>query len=350
MSSNDTASGTASGKPYFAPPSTPFVLPGARKSGIPRWNAGLPNGAGLAADGDGRGEFLAHSHSSAAGTRDYKLYVPSSYATAGEERVPLVVMLHGCTQSPDDFAVGTRMNELAEQNGFLVVYPAQAPKANGSRCWNWFRPEDQCRGFGEPALIAGITREVASRYRIDGRRIFVAGLSAGAAMSVILGTTYPELYAAVGVHSGLPYGAAHDVPSALAAMKGMPSSVRRSRLADVATDPIPKVFMPTIVIHGDADQIVIARNGESIVEQALAGKPDTSTLHESSGESHGGRSVSRKLHVDESGAVAIEHWVLHGAGHAWSGGSPSGTFTDSMGPDASAEMIRFFYSHPRKAN
>ena len=166
------------------------------------------------------GAFLNRSFTNNAGTRNYMLYVPASYTAESSEPVPVIVMLHGCTQSPDDFAAGTRMNALADQHGFLVIYPAQAANANGSRCWNWFRPEDQIRDSGEPSLIAGITREVASAYRIDARRIFVAGMSAGASMAVILGAMYPELYVAVGAHSGLPYGAAHDMPSAFSAMQG----------------------------------------------------------------------------------------------------------------------------------
>ena len=165
------------------------------------------------------GEFVSRSFTNHAGTRTYKLYVPASYSGEPGKPVPAVVMLHGCTQSPDDFAAGTRMNVLAEQHGFLVIYPAQAASANGSKCWNWFRSEDQRRDRGEPALIAGITRKVVANYHVDERRILVAGLSSGAAMAVILGTTYPDTYAAVGAHSGLPYGAAHSMASAFGAMK-----------------------------------------------------------------------------------------------------------------------------------
>ena len=330
--------------PDAAPRAGPFADPGASWTG-PTQNA--QDGGNIdarRADARGRGEFLSRSFSNAAGTRTYKLYIPSGYSSAAASRVPLVVMLHGCSQSPDDFAAGTRMNALAEQHGFLVAYPAQAPNANGSKCWNWFRGQDQGRDRGEPALIAGITREIAASYPIDERRIFVAGLSAGAAMSVILGAVYPELYAAVGAHSGLPHGAAHDVPSAFAAMKGGQATVRRSR-ADIAA-PGSQPMIPTIVFHGDADQTVVARNGDAIVEQAGAAVPGESRLSASvnQGGTADGRTYTCTVYADDSGHPVVEHWLLHGAGHAWSGGSSEGTFTDAGGPDASAEMIRFFYA------
>jgi len=238
------------------------------------------------------------------------------------------------------------MNELAEQHGFLVVYPAQAAHANRSRCWNWFVPADQHRDTGEPAVIAGITREVAASYCIDERRILVAGLSAGAAMAVILGATYPELYAAVGVHSGLPYGAAHDLPSAFNAMKG------RGAVAGTATSLASHSGrtktppLPTIVFHGDEDATVDAGNGAAIVESVTSGDPwDESALHiQSQRRAANGRGYTRTIYSDETGRPVVEQWLLHGGGHAWSGGSPLGSFTDSMGPDASAEMVRFFYA------
>jgi len=289
----------------------------------------------------GAGEFLARSYTSSIGTRSYKLYVPSSYAQGSEERMPLVVMLHGCTQGPDDFAAGTQMNALAEQHGFLVAYPAQTASANGARCWNWFRAQDQVREAGEPALIAGITREVATNYRVDEHRIFVAGLSAGAAMAVVLGATYPELYAAIGVHSGLPYARAHDVPSAFAAMHGGASVIARS------TECAPAV--PTIIFHGDRDSTVNASNADAIAAQVRAGRPENSellaTVH--TGRAANGQSFTRTVLTDGANPAVVEQWVLHGAGHAWSGGDPSGSFTDPSGPDASAEMIRFFYSQRR---
>ena len=285
------------------------------------------------------GQFLERSFAGVTGARTYKVYVPARHLAAASEPVPMVVMLHGCTQSPDDFAAGTRMNELAEEHGFVVVYPAQSASANRQKCWNWFLAEDQLRDSGEPALIAGITQEVASMYRIDERCIFVAGMSAGAAMAVILGATYPELYAAVGAHSGLGYGAAHDLPSAFGAMRGGsgPSKSKRHVVA-----------VPTIVFHGDGDHTVDARNAIAIVEQATA-RHDRATLRVdvSTGTASSGRAYRRSRYTDASDRIVAEHWTLHGAGHAWSGGSTAGSFTDPLGPDASREMIRFFYSLPR---
>jgi poly(hydroxyalkanoate) depolymerase family esterase len=298
----------------------------------------------------GPGEFAARSFCNESGARTYKLYVPASYSAVSEERVPLVVMLHGCTQNPDDFAAGTRMNTLADEHGFIVVYPAQDPRANGSRCWNWFRSQDQARDRGEPAVIAGITRQVAAHYHIDERRMFVAGLSAGGAMAVVLAATYPELYAAVGVHSGLPYAAAHDMASAFSAMKGdlggrPPLSTHAA--ADARSTAGPSV--PAIIFHGDRDATVSAANADAIVQQARATRANTGALHSiaSPGVSPSGRPYTRTVLADGAGQPVIEHWVLHGAGHAWSGGSADGSFTDPSGPDASAEMIRFFYlQHP----
>ena len=284
------------------------------------------------------GEFLERSFTSVAGTRTYKVYVPQRYADAPGERMPMVVMLHGCTQSPDDFAAGTRMNALADEHGFVVVYPAQPASANMQKCWNWFRTEDQAHASGEPALIAGIVKEVAATYRIDERRIFVAGMSAGAAMAVILGTTHPDLFAAVGAHSGLAYGAAHDVPSAFGAMRGGGGSPRGR--------PQSAHAVPTIVFHGDGDRTVDARNAAKIVEHATAAHGPGLRTEASSGIGAGGRAFSKVAYADASDRVVVEQWTLHGAGHAWSGGSVAGSHTDARGPDASKEMIRFFLALP----
>jgi poly(hydroxyalkanoate) depolymerase family esterase len=267
----------------------------------------------------------------------------------------MMVMLHGCTQSADDFATGTQMNRLADEHGFLVVYPEQAAHANASKCWNWFKPQDQLRGAGEPSLIAGIVREVAQQHGADPRRIFVAGLSAGAAMAVVLGETYPELFAGVGAHSGLPYGSAHDIPSALAAMKGGRSSIAGLKsVPGEAGAPRRKAVqaVPVIVFHGDRDHTVQQTNGAQIVRQAQEAHDATAEGHTlrastQAGVASGGRRFSRTVHADREGQVRIESWTLHGAGHAWSGGHAGGSYTDGTGPDASAEMVRFFMALPR---
>ncbi len=296
------------------------------------------------------GNFVPGTVSNAAGTRAYKLYIPGQISAAP---MPLIVMLHGCTQSADDFAAGTQMNRLAQEHGFLVVYPEQPATANMSKCWNWFKAQDQARDVGEPSLIAEIVRDVAAQHDVDRRRIFVAGLSAGAAMAVILGETYPELFAGVGAHSGLPYASAHDIPSAMAAMKG-----GRSGLVGVAGLPAAAArakaaqAVPTIVFHGDRDHTVHQSNAAEIIVQANeahraeAGAAVLRTDTQQ-GVASGGRSYSRTVHADADGHPHIELWTLHGAGHAWSGGDTSGSYTDANGPDASAEMLRFFMAQPR---
>lgn len=297
------------------------------------------------------GSFQRHEFSNAAGSRAYKLYVPTAKSDAPRA---IIVMLHGCTQSADDFAAGTQMNRLADEHGFLVVYPEQAAHANSSKCWNWFKPQDQLRDGGEPSLIAGMVREVARKHGADPRRIFVAGLSAGAAMAVVLGETYPELFAAIGAHSGLAYGCAHDIPSALAAMKGgrsglpglknLPSGIEAPRTATQA--------VPVIVFHGDRDHTVQQTNGANIVQQARdahAAREVDAALRVSTnaGVASGGRRFSRTVHASSDGRACIESWTLHGGGHSWSGGHASGSYTDATGPDASAEMVRFFMGLPR---
>ncbi len=284
------------------------------------------------------GPFVTRRFSNAAGSRDYRLYVPQGH---DGEPMPLVVMLHGCKQNPDDFAAGTRMNELAQQHGFLVAYPAQTARANGSNCWNWFDRAHQQRNGAEPSLLAGIVADVARTHAVNSGQVFVAGLSAGAAMAVILGREYPELFAAVAVHSGLPAGAAHDVPSAFAAMHG-----RRA----AAAQPVPALSRPvrTIVLHGDADATVVAANGAAVAAQAVAAfEQQRLPLQrlDSSAASGGGKRSSITRFIDGEGHTAVEEWLVHGGAHAWFGGSAAGSYTDPRGPDASAEIVRFFLQH-----
>ncbi len=306
------------------PPPTP-AAPAARPTSAPH-SAPARSDAG----------FFERSHTGAAGTRAYKLYVPAS---APPGPMPLIVMLHGCKQNPDDFAAGTRMNALAEQHGFVVAYPAQSRKANGSNCWNWFRSADQVREGGEPSILAGIARDVIEAEGIDPQRVFVAGLSAGAAMAVILGNTHPDVFKAVGAHSGLPHGAAHSVGSAFAAMHG--SGLFGGRPAARGT---PGAGAPTIVFHGDQDATVVATNAAAIVEQAVAAAEPREPLRPEvlAPADAGDREFTRTVYADATGRVRVEHWLLHGGAHAWSGGDTAGSYTDAKGPDASAEMHRFF--------
>ena len=282
------------------------------------------------------GEFLQGSFSNAAGTRAYRLYVPARAATGPR---PLVVMLHGCTQHPEDFAAGTAMNALAEQHGCLVLYPEQPRSANANACWNWFEAAHQGREQGEPAILAGMTRDVLREHGGDPDRVFVAGLSAGGAMAAILAAAHPELYAAVGVHSGLPVGCAHDLMSALNAMKGKRAGGRRA-----AAKQGTEARIPAIVFHGDADGTVHASNGEAVLRQFTGDAKGGGKLRETEerGDDGNGRSHTRTVLLDAGGRALAEHWVLHGGGHAWSGGSPAGSYAEAGGPNASAEMLRFF--------
>jgi poly(hydroxyalkanoate) depolymerase family esterase len=272
------------------------------------------------------GQFVDGSFTNAAGTRAYKLYIPAS-ASGGA--MPLVVMLHGCTQNPDDFARGTQMNLLAEERQCLVVYPAQSQQANASRCWNWFNAGDQLHGQGEPSIIAGITRTIMDHHAVDPSQVYVAGLSAGGAMATIMGTLYPELYAAVGVHSGLPYGSAQDLPSALAAMQG-----------NLARSQAPGRAIPIIVFHGDQDKTVHPANGDALIQQGAHSAATRPVVEP--GKVTNGHAYTRTVHQRADGTPQAEQWLIHGAGHAWSGGSAHGSYTDAKGPDASREMMRFF--------
>jgi len=278
-------------------------------------------------------KFIEDAYSNPAGRLAYKLFVPSRYRG---EPIPLVVMLHGCTQSPDDFAAGTRMNFIAEKQTCLVVYPAQRSEANQAKCWNWFRAADQQRGRGEPSLIAGITRQIMHDYSVDPKRVYVGGLSAGAAAAVVMGATYSDLYAAIGVHSGLACGAATDLPSAFVAMRQGGGSDAKVPLPD--GPPVP-----TIVFHGDRDITVHPDNGDYILEQSIRTTTTQKNVHR--GRVPGGYAFTRTIHTDARGRGVFEHWNIHGAGHAWSGGSPAGSYTDPRGPDATREMLRFFLEH-----
>jgi poly(hydroxyalkanoate) depolymerase family esterase len=270
--------------------------------------------------------------------RRYMLYEPASRAPGP---APLLVLLHGCQQGPEDFAAGTRMNEAAEDAGVVVLYPEQSVAANMLRCWNWYALADRPAGEGDAALIAAMTRQVTHDHDIDSARVYIAGMSAGGAMAAVLARDFPQLYAALGVHSGVPAGLAHDVFSAMRLMSSGP----RQGEADTAPDGHA---VASIVFHGDEDTTVHPSNGQAIHAAPWRAQPQArpaSSLHTTTHASAGRRGFTRSVDFGPGGVTSRELWIVHGAGHAWAGGSDAQRHTDADGPDASREMLRFFLQH-----
>ena len=306
---------------------------------------------------DSSGIWQQYTYNGSAGSRPYFVYTPANYRVG--TAVPLMVMLHGCTQTPADFAAGTQMDQLADQKQFIVVYPQQTSTYNQEKCWNWFDSADQSRGNGEPAIIAGIVQAVeqtTSQWTIDTHRIYAAGLSAGAAMTVILGATYPDIFAAIGVQSGLEYQAATSSTDAYTALRqGGPDPARQGQAAYNAMGSAARV-VPTITFHGTSDYLVYPINGEQVVRQwmqtdhlashnaynASFNSPTSTT----NGQVAGGHSYSVYTWNDNNGNEVQEYWLVNGMGHGWSGGSSSGTYTDPQGPGATQAIYNFFMNHP----
>jgi poly(hydroxyalkanoate) depolymerase family esterase len=287
----------------------------------------------------------------------YRLYVPASLAPASSgEKVllPLVVLLHGCKQNAEDFALGTAMNALAEEKKCLVLYPEQSSSANSMRCWNWFDAAHQARDAGEPKMIAALIRKVLKSHDADPSRVYIAGLSAGGAMAALMAGLYPEMFAAVGVHSGLPPGAANDVMSAFSAMR-RGARKNSDSLADLQGDDGDAFVMPTIVFHGSADKTVNPENGEQIADAALAALAGAGIVlkkieqaEDSPGTSSGRRETLRTIYSAADGVPYVEYWAVGSGPHAWSGGDASGSYTDPHGPSASQAMLAFFLQHWRE--
>lgn len=278
-------------------------------------------------------QYLSRTHQSAAGSRGYKLYRPASQPRPRG----LILLLHGCNQTPDDFAVGTHMNVVAEKHGLAIAYPAQTRHDNAASCWNWFKPANQMRGSGEPEILASLARKLMKEFSLDRTCVFVAGLSAGGAMAATLADLYPDVFSAAGIHSGLARGTAHDMLSAMAAMNsGKPPGVA----APLA--PASAGLVRRIVFHGDADTTVNASNAAHIVAAALGDQANPTKV---STRSMLGRRYTRSDFAAPDGKILLELWMLEGAGHAWSGGRAAGSFTDQRGPNASGQMVRFFLAH-----
>ncbi len=279
--------------------------------------------------------FTQHQFKFEGDTYPYRVYVPSATSASNTTRMPLVVLLHGCKQDALDFSNGTAMNALAEQHQVMVLYPEQITSANAMRCWNWFEPGHQQVDHGEPGMIAALTQKIVQQYGADPQRVYIAGLSAGGAMAAVMAGLHPEMFAAVGVHSGLAAGSARDLMSAFGAMRS--GAKGRSPSA-----------LPTIIFHGMADRTVHPDNSEHITDAALAGlsaaglklvKTQTAMTHNSD------QKIERIVYSTADGKPYIENWLIDDGAHAWSGGDAAGSFTDPEGPSASAAMLAFFLQH-----
>jgi len=302
------------------------------------------------------GDWVSGSASSSSGSRNYKLWVPSGYDK--RKSSPLVMMLHGCMQKPEDLAAISGLNEIADRNTFLVVYPEQTVEANPLRCWNWFDPKHQARDSGEPALLAAVVKQVQASNSIDANRVYIAGISAGAAMAVVMGVTYPDLFNGIGVCAGLEFKAGTSAETGLAAMKqGGPDPKQQGLIAFKAiAENLPgksKQRMPVIVFQGDADPYVNSLNADQLINQWAKtndylddGKDNDSVKSQPASQTEGtlpgGHDFTRSIYTDRAGRLLMEKWMVKGLGHAWSGSPTAGPFGDPKGPNASLEMWRFF--------
>jgi poly(hydroxyalkanoate) depolymerase family esterase len=306
-------------------------------------------GASAASAEPTAGNLSRGSYTSSAGTLSYETYVPASYKQGSQ--MPLIVALHGCTQTADNFRTQTRFDDLAASKGFIVVYPEQSKANNNLTCWNWFQQADMQRGSGEPSLIAGITKTVQAKYGVDPNKVYVGGLSAGGAMAAVMGATYPDIYAAIGVGSGCEYSA--GAPCA-GYQSADPEQAGKSAHQAMGTNAR---VLPFIVFQGDQDTTVPPVNAQQAVRagQVMADLADdgdengsipTGAAKVVNGQAPGGESYTVSFYNDGTGKELAQYWLVHGMGHAWSGGDASQQFSDPKGPDESLAMYDFFMDHP----
>jgi poly(hydroxyalkanoate) depolymerase family esterase len=334
---------TISVPPLPAMTTAALPAPSARAAGARR-PASLPRPGG---------DLIRFEHDDGRRARQVFVYAPPDLDPTVP--APLVVMLHGCTQTAASFSAGSLMNRTADRHGFVVAYPEQSREENPGCCWNWFSTSHQARGGGEPASIAGATRKVAEaadRWTIDPTLVFVAGMSAGGAMAAVMAATYPDVFAAVAIHSGLAYGSARSLPSATQAMsRGVPDPEGEGERAFTAMGAAARV-VPALVVHGTADATVAPVNGEHAVRQWMAtnrrasggtydpdfDRPDATVRDDSAG----GMPSTRRTWLATDGRVVQEQIAVEGLGHAWSGGAAGGSYTDPRGPSASDAIHDFF--------
>ena len=297
------------------------------------------------------GSLVKGSYTGPDGTLSYEVYVPSGYVA--ERRVPLIVALHGCSENAEQFRQVTRFDELAEAKNAIVVFPDKSSYADSTSCWNWFKTSHMQRGTGEPALIAGVVDKVRQNYAIDDRRIYATGLSAGGAMASVMSATYPDVFAAAGVGSGCEYAAG----ASCAGYRGIDPEDAGQRAYQAMGTQAREV--PVIVFQGDQDKTVPEVNAEQLVQQWQATDdwaddgarnstiPADPVKVKDPAPSGGGHTYTVRDYADGQGNELIQFWVVHGMGHAWSGGCDCEAYADTNGPNESAAMYAFFMSHPR---
>ena len=312
-----------------------------------------PNAGGDDVDGrpvanGATGRFVDGVFTSEAGARRWRLWIPGAYD--GRTRLPLVVLLHGCTQDPDDIARGTRVTELADKLNLLVLLPEQPETANPKKCWTWYDAAHQRRDAGEPSLIAGMTRQTLGDWAVDSQRVYITGISAGAAMASVMAIAYADVFAAAGLHSGIPYRAAANVMEGVAAMtRGASDPVQLATTAMADMGPRARAI-PAIIVQGLADAVVKPVNAEHTRDMWLTmnalvrrdAAPAVRPTAEQRSEA-GGLGVITSCYPSRQVTTGCEVTTVfvEGLGHAWSGGSKAGTFTDERGPDATDVILKF---------